>query len=47
MGGAVVTRMLADNRLTVKSAVIDGGITPYQLPRFITRFIAVRDFLMV
>lgn len=47
MGGAVVTRILADNRLDIKSAVIDGGITPYQLPRLITRLIALRDFLMV
>lgn len=39
--------MLADDRLKIKSAVIDGGITPYHLPRFITRFIALRDFLMV
>jgi hypothetical protein len=27
--------------------VIDGGITPYQLPHFLTVFIALRDFLMV
>lgn len=47
MGGAVVTRMLADNRLNIGSAVIDGGITPYHLPWFITRVIALRDFLMV
>lgn len=47
MGGAVVTRMLGDNRLKIKSVVIDGGITPYQLPWLITRFIAMRDFLMV
>lgn len=47
MGGAVVIRMLADNRITIQNAVIDGGITPYQLPRVITRIIALRDFLMV
>lgn len=47
MGGAVVTRFLADNRIRVQSAVIDGGITPYQLPWIATRLIAVRDFLMV
>ena len=47
MGGAVVARFLADNRVVADSAVMDGGITPYQLPRIVTRLIAVRDFLMV
>uniref|UniRef100_I5AXC8 AB hydrolase-1 domain-containing protein n=1 Tax=Eubacterium cellulosolvens (strain ATCC 43171 / JCM 9499 / 6) TaxID=633697 RepID=I5AXC8_EUBC6 len=47
MGGSIVTRMLADNRVTIQSAVIDGGITPYQLPWIITRFIAVKDFLLI
>ena len=47
MGGSVVIRMLTDRRIHMQSAIIDGGITPYQLPRFITRCIAVRDFLMI
>lgn len=47
MGGAIVTRFLADNRVKVHSAVIDGGITPYQLPWIVTRLIAIRDFLMI
>ena len=47
MGGSVAVRMLADRRLNIRSAVIDGGITPYQLPRLLTRCIAVRDFLMI
>lgn len=47
MGGSIVTRMLADNRLNIRSAVIDAGITPYQLPWIITRFIAIRDFLLI
>ena len=47
MGGAIVARFLADGRIRVKSAVMDGGITPYQLPWIVTRFIAVRDFLMI
>ena len=47
MGGSIVTRILADRRLSVKSAVIDGGITPYQLPRLLTRLIAVKDFLLI
>ncbi len=47
MGGAVVIRMLADNRLDIHGAAIDGGITPYQLPWLFTRFIAIRDYLMI
>ena len=47
MGGSVVARFLADNRVKTRSAVLDGGITPYQLPWIATRFIAIRDFLMV
>ena len=47
MGGSVVARFLADDRIKVRSAVLDGGITPYQLPRIVTRLIAARDFLMI
>jgi hypothetical protein len=47
MGGSIVARMLADNRLKIQSAVIDGGITPYKLPWIITRFIAIKDFLLI
>ena len=47
MGGSIVVRMLANNRVHIGSAVIDGGITPYQLSWIVTRFIAVRDFLMI
>lgn len=46
MGGGFVIRMLADNRLRVDHAVIDAGITPYELPRPITRLILLRDFIM-
>ncbi len=47
MGGSIVLRFLADGRIPVKSAVIDGGITPYQLPWIITRLIALKDFLLI
>ena len=47
MGGSVVIRFLADGRIPVDSAVIDGGITPYQLPWIFTRFIALKDFLTI
>ena len=47
MGGSIVTRFLADGRVKTRSAVMDGGITPYRLPWIVTRLIAVRDFLMI
>ena len=47
MGGSVVIRSLLDKRLKIERAVVDGGITPYQLPWLITRFIAVKDFLLI
>lgn len=47
MGGAVVVRMLGLGKVPIQNAVIDGGITPYQMPKFLTVFPAVRDFLMV
>ena len=31
MGGSVVLKMLANNRVSIDTAVIDGGITPYHL----------------
>lgn len=47
MGGSVVLRMLAGQKLTVRNAVCDGAITPYQLPRLVTRPLVVRDFLFL
>jgi len=46
MGGALVIRTIASNRLQIDYAVIDAGITPYQLPKLFTYFIGVRDFCM-
>ncbi len=47
MGGAIVAKLLSDNVIRFEHAVMDGGITPYQLPWLITRFIALRDFIMI
>lgn len=47
MGGSVVLKMLANARVSIETAVVDGGITPYQLPWILTRFIALRDFFLV
>lgn len=47
IGGAVVLKMLAEQKIGIRNSICDGGITPYQLPRIVTRLIAVRDFLMI
>ena len=44
MGGSIAFRMATDGRVRIKNIVMDGGITPYQLPRILTRLIALRDF---
>lgn len=46
MGGALVSRILADGLIKAKCAVMDGGITPYRLPKALTYAIGVRDFCM-
>ena len=46
MGGGVVARMLAEGRVRPRCAVMDGGMTPYRLPRPLTWCIGVRDFVM-
>lgn len=47
MGGAVAARVIADNRLQFKHIVIDAGMTPYQLPKPIAFFIAIRDWIVL
>jgi hypothetical protein len=47
MGGSIVLRMAADGKLKAQNYVMDGGITPYQLPWILTRLIALRDFGMM
>lgn len=47
MGGSIALRMMVDRKVEVRHCIMDGGITPYQLPYLLTRPIAVRDFLMV
>ena len=47
MGGSIVLRMAADGKLKEQHYVMDGGITPYQLPWILTRLIALRDFGMM
>lgn len=45
MGGACLTRLLALGELPVRRAVIDGGITPYQLPVLLRKLLLARDVL--
>ena len=45
LGGACLTRLLALGEVTVKQAIIDGGITPYQMPAPLRRLACLRDFL--
>lgn len=45
LGGAMVIRMLAENRIHVDKAVIDAGIAPYRLPRILTRLILLKDYV--
>ena len=45
LGGACLTRLLALNKIPVRRAIIDGGITPYQLPYLLRRLILARDVL--
>ena len=47
MGGSIVLRMAVDRKLKVQNYILDGGITPYQLPWILTRFIALKDFGMM
>ena len=47
MGGGIVTRMLAVGKVDASCAVIDGGMTPYQLWKPLTYLIGIRDFAMV
>lgn len=45
LGGACLTRLLALGEIPVGRAIIDGGITPYQLPYPVRRLLLVRDVL--
>ena len=45
LGGACLTRLLALGEITVERSIIDGGITPYQLPYFVRRLLLARDVL--
>lgn len=45
LGGACLTRFLALGEITVDRAIIDAGITPYQMPLWLRRLACARDWL--
>ena len=47
MGGSIALRMAVDQKVEADHYILDGAITPYQLPWILTRFIALRDFAMM
>ncbi len=44
MGGGIAIRILANHRVHFENAIIDAGITPYEMPYLFTRFILLNDF---
>ena len=47
MGGGMVARMINNRKIEADYFIMDGGMTPYELPKPITYLIGVRDFLMI
>ena len=47
MGGSIALMMSLGQKIKIKHCIMDGGITPYQLPWIVTRFIALKDYLMM
>ena len=47
MGGSIALMTALGQKIRIRHCVMDGGITPYQLPWIVTRFIALKDYLMM
>ena len=47
MGGSIALMMTLGRSVPIKHCIMDGGITPYRLPWIATRFIALKDYLMM
>lgn len=47
MGGSIALMVTLGQIVEIRHCIMDGGITPYQLPWIATRFIALRDYLMM
>ena len=47
IGGSIALTVTLGQMIPIRHCIMDGGITPYQLPWIATRFIALRDYLMM
>ena len=47
MGGSIALLVALGQMMPIRHCIMDGGITPYQLPWIATRLIALRDYLMM
>ena len=47
MGGSISLLVALGQKIPIRHCIMDGGITPYQLPWIVTRFIALKDYLMM
>ncbi|MCM1145284.1 MAG: alpha/beta hydrolase [Lachnoclostridium sp.] len=47
MGGSIALMTALGNAVHIEHCIMDGGITPYQLPWIVTRLIVARDFAMI
>lgn len=47
MGGSIALMVTLGQMIKIKHCIMDGGITPYQLPWIVTRLIALKDYLMM
>lgn len=47
MGGSIALMVALEQMVKIKHCVMDGGITPYQLPWLVARVIALKDYLMM
>lgn len=47
MGGSIALMVVLGQMIEITHCIMDGGITPYQLPWIVTRLIALKDYLMI
>lgn len=47
MGGSIALMVTLGQKIKIKHCIMDGGITPYQLPWLVIRFIALKDYLLM
>ena len=47
MGGSIALRMVANQKVKIHCAIMDGGITPYKAPWVLTRWIALKDWALM